>query len=38
MGLGKRHEPLDGQPVDYPGVGNYEIGKTASENPNPTWK
>jgi len=38
MGLGKRHEPLDGQPVNHPGVGNYDLRKTANENSNPTWK
>ena len=38
MGLGKRHEPLDGQPVNHPGVGTYDIGKDAGDNPNPTWK
>jgi len=25
MGLGKRHEPLDNQPVENPGVGQYEM-------------
>jgi len=29
MGLGKRHEPLDGQPIFNPGVGMYNIGKEA---------
>jgi len=25
MGLGVRHVPLDGQPVENPGVGEYDI-------------
>lgn len=31
----------DGVPVrriDFPGVGNYQIAKDASDNSNPTWK
>jgi len=38
MGLGKRHEPLDGVPVENPGVGSYDVGKDADNNDNPTWK
>ena len=38
MGLGKRHEPLDGQNLTFPGVGNYDLRKGANENSNPTWK
>ena len=38
MGLGKRHEPLDGQPIYNPGIGDYDLAKDAHENPNPTWK
>lgn len=57
MGLGKRHEPVDGQNVDgarngvelpsvgydrlnvrYPGVGNYDLRRTANENSNPHYK
>tara|TARA_B110000503_G_C7020008_1_gene359366 strand:+ start:202 stop:306 length:105 start_codon:yes stop_codon:yes gene_type:complete len=30
LGYGRRHEPLDGQPVENPGVGMYNIGKDAS--------
>lgn len=38
MGLGKRHEPLDGQNLTFPGVGNYDLRKDANTNSNPTWK
>lgn len=38
MGLGKRHEPLDGVPYENPGVGSHNIGKDADKNDNPTWK
>ena len=40
MGLGKRHEPLDSNidAINNPGVGNYDIGKMADENSNPTFK
>lgn len=38
LGYGKRHEPLDGKDVSFPGVGNYEISQEANENPNPKWK
>ena len=42
MGLGKRHEPLDGVPVFNPGVGTYDVGKGADEwiyNPDKeVWK
>jgi len=29
MGMGKRHEPLDGQPINNPGVGDYNLIKEA---------
>lgn len=35
------HDDPDGRPariLDYPGAGEYDIGKTASQNSNPTWK
>lgn len=37
MGLGKRHEPLDGIDVDYPGPGEHEVGKNAGENAAPAY-
>ena len=38
MGLGKRHEPLDGVPHENPGPGAHETAGDAAVNPNPTWK
>lgn len=38
MGLGKRHDPLDGANLTFPGVGNYDLRREAHENSNPTWK
>ncbi len=37
MGFGKRHDPLDGQPINFPGVGNYDITKDIEQNSNPKW-
>jgi len=37
MGLGKRHEPLDGIDVEYPGPGEHEVGKNAGENAAPAY-
>ena len=38
MGFGERSDPLDLVPTYVPGVGEYDIGKGAEENSNPTWK
>lgn len=38
MGLGKRHEPLDGVPHENPGPGAHETTKDAHDNSNPAFK
>jgi len=38
LGFGERSDPLDFVPTYVPGVGEYDIGKPAEENSNPTWK
>ena len=38
LGYGDRSDPLDYVPILNPGVGEYNIGKNADENSNPTWK
>ena len=42
LGFGKRHEPLDGQPIYTPGVGSYNIdhniAKDAGKNADAQWR
>ena len=38
MGFGERHDPIDGQSLRNPGVGEYNLAKDALENHNPGWR
>jgi len=38
FGFGERSDPIAGENVNFPGVGNYNIGNEAELNENPKWR